>query len=296
MYGVDMTKPGAQEYYDSVFALMASWDLDFVKIDDLSGHDAEIQAIRKAIDKTGRSIVFSVSPRGDSNDFVAANANMWRISDDFWDNWPALYAQFARVNNVTPFRGAGHWPDADMIPFGHIRVWRSPENKSSFTPDEQYTLMSLWSIGRSPLMFGGNMPQNDEFTLSLLTNDEVLAVNQKSANNKQVFNQDNKVAWMADVPNSKDKYLALFNTSPSPPANGGRGRRGAPAETPSATPVVAQTTEPVAIKVTLDELGVRGPVTVRDLWAHKDLGTMNDAIVATINSHGAVLYRISPTQ
>lgn len=83
MYGVDMSKPGAQEYYDSVFALMASWDLDFVKVDDLSGHNAEIEAVRKAIDKCGRPIVFSISPGGRSNAQAAANANMWRISGDF---------------------------------------------------------------------------------------------------------------------------------------------------------------------------------------------------------------------
>ncbi len=330
MYGVDMTKPGAQEYYDSVFALMASWGLDFVKVDDLSGHNAEIEAIRKAIDKSGRPIVFSISPGGGSNDLVAANANMWRISGDFWDNWPALYAQFARTNNVTPFRGPGHWPDADMIPFGHIKVWKSPDNKSAFTPDEEYTLMSLWSIAKSPLMFGGNLPQNDAFTLSLLANDEVIAVDKNSLNNKQVFNADNKVAWVAEVPNSKDKYVALFNTSPAPAPGAGRGgrRAGAPAApangvalatdsdavtvalngpagaavaaapgTPpaAATPVV-QTTDPVAIKVSLEELGLKGPVTVRDLWNHKDLGTMADAVVATVNSHGAVLYRVSPAQ
>jgi len=292
MYGIDMSKPGAQEYYDSVFALLASWDLDFVKVDDLSGHAAEIEAIRKAIDKTGRPIVFSVSPGGRSNEQVATNANLWRISNDFWDRWDALYNQFGNLNAGTPFRGPGHWPDADMIPFGHIKIWSSPTRVSSFTPDEQYTLMSLWSIGRSPLIYGGNMPQNDAFTLSLLTNDEVLAVNQKSTNNKQVFNQDNKVAWVADVPDSKDKYVALFNTSPAP-AGGARGGRGG---APAAAPAIPQIADPVAIKVTLDELGLKGPVTVRDLWNRKDPGPMTDAVAATVNSHGAVLYRVSPAQ
>ena len=328
MYGVDMSKPGAQEYYDSVFALLASWDLDFVKVDDLSGHNAEIEAIRKAIDKTGRPIVFSVSPGGGNNDNVATNANMWRISGDFWDNWPALYAQFARVRDATPFRGAGHWPDADMIPFDHIRVWKKPFKKSAFTKDEQYTLMSLWCIGRSPLMFGGDMPQNDEFTFSLLTNDEVLAVNQKSTNNKQVFanNNNSQFAWVADVPDSKDKYVAIFNASPTPPPSARRGPRPpapaadgsggnialasetgtgaggvtaaattppAPATAPAPVP---QSTEPAAIAVMLADLGLTGPVTVRDLWAHKDLGTVTSAVSATVNSHGAVLYRVSPAK
>ncbi len=132
MYGVDMSKPGAQEYYDSVINQMASWGLDFIKIDDLSGHNAEIEGYRKAIDKCGRPIVFSVSPGGVSNSEVAANANMWRISDDFWDNWSALYNQFDHLNAGTPFRGPGHWPDADMIPFGNIRTWRRHQSPDSF--------------------------------------------------------------------------------------------------------------------------------------------------------------------
>jgi hypothetical protein len=225
MYGVDMSRPGAQEYYDSVFAQLAAWDLDFVKVDDLSGHNAEIEAIRKAIDKTGRPIVFSISPGGGSNATVASNANLWRISGDFWDNWAALYAQFARINNVSPFRGPGHWPDADMIPFGNIRTWKKDDHWTKFTPDEHYTLMTLWSISRSPLILGANLPKNDDFTLSLLTNDEVIAVDQKSANNRQVFNRNNQIAWVADVPGSPDKYVALFNASPAP-VGGGRGGRG----------------------------------------------------------------------
>ena len=179
MYGVDMTKPGAQEYYDSVFAQMAEWGLDFVKVDDLAGHTAEIEAVRKAIDKTGRPIVFSISPGGSSvarGEFVSTNANLWRISGDFWDSWGALYSQFERVDSWTPFRAPGHWPDADMIPFGNVRAWTT-NGWTQFTHDEHYTLMTLWSIGRSPLILGGNLPKNDDFTLSLLVNDEVIAVN-----------------------------------------------------------------------------------------------------------------------
>src|SRR5208337_833796 len=220
MYGVDMNKPGAQEYYDSVFALMASWGLDFVKVDDLSApyHKPEIEAIRKAIDKTGRPIVFSTSPGAtplDRGSHVELNANMWRISGDFWDNWRALHEQFARLDSWTPYRGPGHFPDADMLPLGNVRAWQSSGNWTHFTHDEQYTLMTLWSIARSPLIMGGNMPKNDEFTLSLMTNDEVIAVNQRSTDNKQVFARNNKTqfAWTADVPGSKDKYVAIFNAA-----------------------------------------------------------------------------------
>jgi len=303
MYGVDMSKPGAQEYYDSVFKQLASWDLDFVKVDDLSGHNAEIEAVRKAIDHCGRPIVFSISPGGRSNDEVAANANLWRISNDFWDRWDALYNQFGNCNAGTPFRGPGHWPDADMIPVANIRTWNNNDHWTKFTQEEQYTLMTLWSIARSPLILGANLPQNDSFTLSLLTNDEIIAVNQHSTNNKQLFNRNNQIVWMADAPDSSDKYVALFNVSP-PPTGRGRGRRGAGSGTASGADTAASgtsatlpaSTEPATISVTFNEIGLKGSVTVRDLWAHQDLGRMTDSISATVKSHGAVLYRLSPAQ
>jgi Alpha-galactosidase len=215
MYGVDMTKPGAQAYYDSVFELLASWGVDFVKVDDISrpyhDNEKEIEAIRAAIDKTGRPMVLSLSP-GETAlsavDHVVRHANMWRISDDFWDNWPALFSQFKRLENWNPHRRPGAWPDADMLPLGVLDLGR---RTTRFTRDEQYTLMSLWSIARSPLMHGGDMAKMDDFTLSLLTNDEVLAVNQASENNRPLFNRDGLIGWIADVPYSKDKYVALFN-------------------------------------------------------------------------------------
>jgi hypothetical protein len=114
---------------------------------------------------------------------------------------------FERLDVWTPYRGPGHFPDADMLPIGLIEFNR-PTN---FTKDEQYTLMSLWAIGRSPLIFGGDMTKLDDFTKEMLTNPEMLKVNQESSNNRQVYRENNLIAWTADVPNSKDKYFALFN-------------------------------------------------------------------------------------
>ena len=219
MYGVDMSKPGAQQYYNSLYEMFAAWGVDFVKVDDLSRpyHAPEIEAIRRAIDKTGRPIVFSTSPGEtplSAGEHVEQNANMWRISDDFWDDWPALFAQFKRLDDWTPNRGAGHFPDADMLPLGAVRQVPGYAGGpwTRFTPDEQRTMMSLWAIARSPLMMGGDMTKNDEWTLSLLTNSQVLAVNQNSSRNRQLFNRDGLIAWIADVPDSRDKYLAVFNT------------------------------------------------------------------------------------
>ena len=218
MYGVDMSKPGAQEYYNSVFALYASWGLDFIKVDDLSApyHQSEIEAIRTAIDRTGRRIVFSTSPGATPvalGAHIREHANMWRISGDFWDNWPQLLSQFDRLRDWTPYRAPGHFPDADMLPLGVLQMGRS---KTHFTPDEQYTLLSLWSIARSPLMVGADLTKLDDFTLSLLTNAEVLAVDQNSADNRELFHRDGFYGWVADVPGSPDKYLALFNARARP--------------------------------------------------------------------------------
>jgi hypothetical protein len=215
MYGVDMNKDGAQQYYDSLYALFASWGVDFVKVDDISrAYDevqkAEIEAIRKAIDKSGRPMVLSLSP-GDTpiqrGEHVMNHANMWRISDDFWDRWPPLHGMFGRLEKWTKYRAAGAWPDADMLPFGIIEFNRP----TRFTKEEQIFCMTLWSIARSPLMLGADMTKLDDFTLDLLTNKEVLAVNQDSINNRLLSSDKDLIVWAADVPDSKDKYIAFFN-------------------------------------------------------------------------------------
>lgn len=221
MYTVVPGKPGAQEYYNSLFELYASWGLDFVKIDDLSSpiyFEEEINMIRKAIDRTRRKIVLSTSP-GETPiahaDHVQKNANMWRTVGDFWDSWQQLKEHFEVFERWNKWRSYGAYPDGDMLPMGKIgiRAERGNPRMTNFTPDEQYTLMTLWSIFKSPLMFGGNLPDNDPFTLSLLTNKKVLKVLNESINNKPIFTDENKAAWIADEPGTGAKYLAVFNTT-----------------------------------------------------------------------------------
>ena len=215
MYGVDATNKDGQAYYNSIIQMYADWGVDLIKVDDISRpydnvQKAEIEAIRKAIDKTGRPIILSLSPGATPitvGEHVKDHANMWRISDDFWDSWGLLLNMFERMDAWTPYRGPGHFPDADMLPIG-IVDFKRPTN---FTKNEQYTLMSMWAIGRSPLIFGGDMTKLDEFTKEMLTNPEILKVNQQSTNNRQVSRDKNLIVWTADVPNSKDKYVALFN-------------------------------------------------------------------------------------
>jgi hypothetical protein len=215
MYGVDATKPEGQAYYNSIVQMYADWGVDYIKCDDISRpydkvQKAEIEALRNAIDKTGRPIVLSLSPGATpiaEGEHVMNHANMWRITDDFWDKWGLLHAMFERLDAWTPYRGPGHFPDADMLPIGIIDFKR-PTN---FTKDEQYTLMSLWAIARSPLIFGGDMTKLDDFTKEMLTNPEMLKVNQESSNNRQVSRNNNLIVWTADVPDSNDKYVAFFN-------------------------------------------------------------------------------------
>jgi alpha-galactosidase len=280
MYTIVADRPGAQEYYNSVINLYSSWGIDYIKIDDLSSpyHAAEIELIRRAIDGCGRPIVLSMSPGPtplDQAEHAAQHANLWRISDDFWDRWDALLPQFERCRKWAPHVGPGHWPDADMLPLGRIgiRAERGRPRNTGFARDEQITLMTLWCIFRSPLMFGGDLPSSDEWTLSLLTNDEVLAVNQRSTGNREVFHREGQVAWVADVPVSRDKYVALFNTRDRSKATD------APADE--------------SVEVKFAEIGLNGTCTVRDLWATKDLGSMSDALSTSIPFHGARLLKIA---
>jgi alpha-galactosidase len=270
MYGVDMRKPGAQAYYDSVFALYASWGVDLVKMDDMSrpydAHAPEIEGAHAAIVATGRPIILSLSP-GETPvpraDHVRRFAQMWRISDDFWDEWPLLEEQFTRLENWNAHRVPGGWPDADMLPLGRLALGA---RDTKFTPDEQRTLMTLWSIARSPLIMGGDLRHLDRPTLDLLTNPEVISVNQASYDNQPHFVVDGIRVWSARVPGSQDRYLALFNTDKIERS----------------------------VRLRLDMIDLNGPVCVRDLWARRDVERAFDSLIKTLPSHSAALYRLTP--
>ena len=185
MFGVNSNAAG-QAWYDSCARLWASWGVDYIKVDDLSRpyHLAEVEMIRRAIDRSGRSIVFSTSP-GETPvanaAHVLSHANLWRVSDDFWDNWKSLDHEFTLAARWEKFVGPGHWPDADMLPVGHLSVTHrsvGADRLTALTRDEQLAHLSFWSLLPSPLMVGANLPDNDPWTLALLTNPEVLAVNQ----------------------------------------------------------------------------------------------------------------------
>ena len=283
MYGVDTSKPTGQSYYDSIAQLYAQWGVDYIKADDMcwaasppaahSYHGDEIEALSRAITKSARPMILSLSP--DRTEVVHAQhvmrySQLWRISDDFWDNWKQLRETFALCRAWAPYIGPNHWPDADMLPLGRIRIrgYEDGERHTRLTKDEQIMMLTLWSIFRSPLMMGGDLPSLDPFTLSLLTNEEVLAVDQRSTYNRELFVRGNQIAWLASVPETKDKYLALFNLDESP--------------------------EEVAVG--WSELGVNGRCSVRDLWTKKKLGAFESKFASHINPHGAGLYLVSPAK
>lgn len=168
-----------------------------------------------------------------------------------------------------PYSGAGCHADADMLPLGHIgiRAERGVDRQSLLTHDEQITLMTLWTISRSPLMFGGHLPDNDAFTLSLLTNEEVLQVHRSSHANDELFRLGDQVAWIAHSSDSNDLYLALFNLGDD---------------------------EPATIEVDLASLSAGSRYELRDLWAKQDVGVIEGQFQQTINPHAAKFYRLRP--
>ncbi len=236
LHTLNFAKQGAQEYYNSIFELYASWGVDYIKADDLNAwHEVDnsdgsptgkgspyriddIEGIHAAIKQCGREMVLSLSPGGPETTIInhlRKHANLWRISADFWDEWGSLKKQMERCAVWAPFIKEGHWPDADMLPLGYMPRGESggQERSSNFTEDEQTTLITLWCMFRSPLMFGGHLSVCDDFTIGLLSNKEVIDINQHSKNNRQHYKDDKIIVWTAESTKSRAKYLAVFNIS-----------------------------------------------------------------------------------
>ena len=223
MYGV---KPGTagQAYYDSVFQLFAEWGVDFVKVDDIChkhlyldrpyGED-EVEMIAKAIDRSGREMVLSLSPGPaviEKAWHMEKYANMWRITDDFWDKWDLLKAMFERCEVWQRHVYPGSWPDCDMLPVGFIGKGFFEERKTRFTSEEQRTMMTLWGVFRSPLMIGADLTKLDEETRDLLCNQRILQANQKGKDPVQIERTPEKAVWTSKDEDG-NRFLAVFNLS-----------------------------------------------------------------------------------
>lgn len=235
MYGMKNCD-GAQDYYNSIIKMYADWGVDYIKCDDIAvtefrkwdnpySADYEIEMLRNAIDSCGREIVLSLSPGPalrNKAEHLKANANMWRLTGDFWDLWEHLYAMFDKCEEWQGVRGVGSYPDCDMLPIGRISKlcsYHGAQNRmSNFTHDEHYTLMTLWGIFGSPLMIGGNMPENDDFTLSLLNNAEYMNMHRTVKNSRMLCrNEENSKGYIIwDGENEDSRFVALFNTDEKP--------------------------------------------------------------------------------
>jgi alpha-galactosidase len=278
-YGVAPNKPASQAYYDSLIQLYAGWGVDLIKTDCIASHPYkadEIRMLSAAIRKSGRPIVFSVSPGPaaiEKANEIGQYAQMWRISDDIWDMWhntkpypQGLGDQFANAAKWAGFSGPDHWPDADMLPIGHLGPapgWGKSRD-TQFTHDEQRTLLTLWAIFRSPLMVGGDLTAADDWTIGLLTNAEVIAVDQHSKDSQQIIATDKTVVWLSRAESGNDYYLAVFNVS----------------------------SEPEKIHYDWRNLGLpSAEYRARDLWDHKDIS--GKSVETSLPSHGCLLYRVS---
>jgi len=278
-YGLDGLKPGAQAYYDSIAKLYASWEVDLIKVDCISSHPYkgdEIRLLSTALASAGRPIVLSLSPGPaplEKSEEMRQYAQMWRISDDIWDLWHSTVAypqdlgdQFANVAKWAGKAVPGHWPDADMLPLGYLGPapgWGQPRY-TRLTHDEQRTFVTLWSIFPSPLMVGGDLPKADAWTTSLLTNPEVIAVDQHSTGNHPVISTDKTVVWVAESGKAGGRYLAIFNLDDA-----------------------SQN-----VQYSWKDLGLPdGKHKVRDLWKRKNLAS-EKSVSVTLPPHGSVLYAV----
>lgn len=274
MYGLSVKEEGAQEYYNSLFELYANWGVDFVKCDDICRYDMEssereIQMLQHAIQHCGRPIVLSLSPGPaliNKAWHYEKYANMWRITDDFWDSWPLLLNMFERCELWQNHVSEGCYPDCDMLPIGYLGKGFGEERYTNFTKEEQITMMTLWCIFRSPLMIGAELTKLDQWTLDLLTNKKVMHLLTNSKGAKQISRNSNHAVWFSTDTNEDAYYLALFNLSD----------------------------EVQTIKITMNdiELASYQNYSLEELWTKEEINNLEENFEAEVLPHGAKLYKV----
>ncbi len=280
MYGVRDTKDG-QAYYDSLMTMYAQWGVDYIKCDDICdsrlyrtepfGGWEEIRMLHRAIDQCGRPIVLSLSPGPAQIDHAwdyCRYANMWRITDDFWDDWSLLKAMFARCELWQDHVREGCFPDCDMLPVGKLGKGFGAQRDSAFSEAEQKTMMTLWCMFRSPLMIGAELTLLDEKTLALLTNSDLLALLKKDCRGTQLVRTDGQVIWKNKDHASGRLCVALFNTGE----------------------------EDADLGISLAELeegfAKDEDVSLFELWDQEESSTAGGKITASVPAHGVKVYGI----
>jgi alpha-galactosidase len=285
-YGINMSKPGAQEYYDSFIGQLISWGVDFIKIDDITEHPDEILAVRAAIKKTGKEVVLSLSPGDNSkvNHLQAYNvADMVRVTPDIWDNQKGIDQAFTSWKKWSVVSDCNFWIDMDMIPFGHICLSnpdpnylladrkkeggeKERERMSLFTTDQKYTFITLRALCASPLMMGGDLPTSDEFSFELLTNKEMLACNQNGVTGKLVYSKDSTEIWKTlNKSKPNEGWIGIFN----------------------------RTNHNQSIQLSSSDFDIKKPLSLYNIWQQKEMGaiTSNSKLTFMINPNGVVFCR-----
>ncbi len=280
-YGLDLDHPAGRAYLDGQIAQLASWGVDFLKVDDMLApyHDRAIEALAEAVARTGREITISLSPGTHLStahlDHLSDHAQMWRISDDLWDRWEDVHAQFARLARWAPLQRPGAWADADMLPLGRIgiRAERGDDRDSRLSADERRTMLTLWSMARSPLMVGGDLPTSTPETTALLSTPAIREVLQDSLEGREVLREPldggELIVWTARAASSSRSYVAVFWT-------------GAEA---------ADTRVPLSSVLGHDH----GAVAPTDLWEpHRPVAADEGHLRVTVPSHGVAWVALDP--
>ena len=253
----------------------AAWGVDYLKYDWFPNDVPHVHEMTEALQSTGRDIVYSLSNTGiydNARDYVRL-AQLWRTTGDIVDTWESVSRNGFTQDRWAAYTGPGHWSDPDMLVVGKVG-WGPNLHPTRLTPDEQYAHMSLWCLLSAPLLLGCDLAQLDEFTLGLLTNDEVLAVNQDALGRQatQFSNIDGKVIYAKTLEDGS-YAVGLFN-------------RG------DALATIALRWGPWG-NLPTERVGMA--FRVRDLWRQQDLGTFTDSFEVPVAPHGVVLVRLIPT-
>ncbi len=282
MYGLRNT-PAGQAYYDSILKLYAAWGVDFIKCDDICAVGFgertyaarhEVEMLHRAIEKCGRPMVLSLSP---GPALIAESwhyqkyANMWRITDDFWDDWEALKNMFWRCEQWQDHVAQGCYPDCDMLPLGKVGKHFGQERSTRFTPDEQKTMLSLWCIFGSPLMLGAELTKLDAWTLSLLQNRQLLRLVNGRFTARQVLRTPEECVWAALDAETGAYYLALFNLTQE--------ARSMTASLEACRAMFRLGTFPA------------GGEALREIWSDRIYPLQNDTVGGRVAPHGVLLYQ-----
>lgn len=252
----------------------ADWGIDYVKYDWGPVEYPEAKRMDFALRKQPRDIVLSLSNNHEKNMFVdiariSTVASAWRTTTDIYDGWKSVGDDIGFAQDAwAPFAKPGHYNDADMLVVGWVGWGQENQHPTKLTPDEQYSHISLWSLLASPLLLGADLEKLDPFTLNLLTNDEVLGINQDVLANQavQVMNAGGATVYRKQL---EDGSIAvgLFNRSDAP----------------------------MTIAARWTDLKLTGAHDVRDLWRQKDLGSFTDLFTTPVAPHGVRLVRIAPS-